>query len=450
MFERYKYLLSISMQAVMVNRYRSVLTALGIIFGVASVIAMMAIGRGAQKEILDQMKLVGINNIIITPAGGKQAAHSADSAGSQPGVSREGQQRFSPGLTVYDVQPIAEIFPNAGIVSPEINLSTHALANGRNMPVELTGVTTGFFSVFGLSVTSGSLFTRNQMSLASPVCIIGPSVRASLFPAMDPLGRSIRCGNVWLTITGILGKTQGNASSLGKLGISDYNTSIYIPLNTMQSRFGNRMNPTPGESPGNLRYNTTSSGTASDTPGRSGIDKIVVQLHDPRQMTATAAVLKRLLKRLHNGVEDFQVVIPELLLKNEKRARNIFNIVLSAIAGISLLVGGIGIMNIMMTSVVERTKEIGIRLSIGAKKNDIVFQFLAESAMISLAGGVIGILLGIILAMIIRYFAGIPTIITLLSVLVSFGISVSVGIVFGYLPAKRASLQDPVASLRYE
>jgi putative ABC transport system permease protein len=448
MLERYRYLLIISLEAVKVNRYRSVLTALGIIFGVASVIAMMAIGRGAQKAILDQMKLVGINNIIITPAIDLKTAQAADSSGARP-VGFKDEPR-SPGLTVQDVQPIADILPNAVFVSPEINLATQARANGKRIPVQLTGVTPGFFKVFGLTLVSGGIFTERQSSLASPVCIIGPTVRTSLFPGMDPLGNSIKCGNTWLRITGILGKTNGNTSSLGKLGISDFNSTVYIPLNTMQGRFGGSGSAGTGTRSFIDRYSETPGGISGSVLAKSRVDKIVVQVSDPQQMTSTAPVLKRVLKRLHNGVEDFKVVIPELLLKNEKRARNIFSIVLSAIAGISLLVGGIGIMNIMMTSVVERTKEIGVRLSIGAKKKDIVFQFLAESAMISLAGGVIGILLGVVLAQVIRYFAGIPTVITLLSVLVSFGISVTVGIVFGYLPAKRASQQDPVASLRYE
>jgi putative ABC transport system permease protein len=251
-------------------------------------------------------------------------------------------------------------------------------------------------------------------------------------------------------VTGVLQKSQGNTASLGKMGISDYNMAIYIPVSTLQSRFGNHGQAGERDEPGYAGFQSGGAELAGRAMSKSRIDKIVVQVKDPEQMSATAPVIIRILKRLHNGVEDFRVLIPELILRQEKRTRNIFNIVLGAIAGISLLVGGIGIMNIMMTSVVERTKEIGIRLSIGATKKDIIFQFLAESALISLTGGLIGILLGMALAESIHYLAGIRTIITLMSVLVSFGISVSVGIIFGYLPAKRASRQDPVASLRYE
>ncbi|MEI7897831.1 MAG: ABC transporter permease [bacterium] len=448
MFERYKYLLSISLDAVLVNRYRSVLTALGIIFGVASVIAMMAIGRGAQKEVLDQMKLVGVNNIIITPAEGSGNGQGLDSANSRSGRFRNDPVRFSPGLTMNDVRPIAEILPNVVSVSPEISFSIQALANGKSMPVDLTGVTAGFFRLFGLSLASGRIFSAGQAGDGSAVCIIGPGVRSRLFPARNPLGSSIKCGTVWLQVTGVLEKSHGNASSLGKLGISDYTAAIYIPVTTLQNRFANQ--GAAGYAVNGDFAMTGSDGTGFADLSKNRINKIVVQMSGPEHMISTAPVLKRILKRLHNGVEDFRIQIPELILRQEKRTRNIFNIVLGAIAGISLLVGGIGIMNIMMTSVVERTKEIGIRLSIGATRKDIVFQFLAESALISLTGGLIGILLGIALAEAIHYLAGIRTIITLLSVLLSFGISVSVGIIFGYLPAKRASRQDPVASLRYE
>lgn len=450
MLERYKYLLAISLDAVLVNRYRSVLTALGIIFGVASVIAMMAIGRGAQKEILDQMKMIGVNNIIVTSLAGDRDGRKADSAGRRRGMNPPVAEMFSPGLTMNDVVPLTEILPNVLSVSPEINLEMPAVANGRRMPVGLAGVTVEFFRVFGLSLKSGRIFSSAQVNEGSPVCIIGPEVRSKLFAAMDPVGKSLKCGTIWLTVTGVLEKSRGNTSALGKLGISDYNTSVYIPVSTMQRRFGNGGRERLNDNQGFLMTDMKGTSLSSGAPGSNRIDKIVVQVSDPGQMAVTATVLQRILRRLHNGVEDFRVQIPELILQQEKHARNIFNIVLGAIAGISLLVGGIGIMNIMMTSVVERTKEIGIRLSIGATKRDIVFQFLAESALISLTGGLIGILLGVALAQSIHYLAGIRTIITLLSVMVSFGISVSVGIIFGYLPAKKASRQDPVASLRYE
>lgn len=450
MFERYKYLLTISLDALLVNRYRSVLTALGIIFGVASVIAMMAIGRGAQKEVLDQLKMVGINNIIITSLGSGEENPATDSARARSGGASHDSKRFSPGLTMHDVQPVADILPNIVSVSPEIITGALALANGRSMKVELSGVTDSFFRIFGLSLKSGRNFSSNQVNQGVPVCIIGQAVRSKLFPAQDPVGASVKCGTIWLTVCGVLETSHNNTSSLGKLGISDYNSSIYIPITALQSRFGNLGRAQRKNTSGPERIELSGSGLAGISPDRNRIDKLVVQVADPSQMTATAPVIKRILMRLHNGVEDFRVQVPELILRQEKRTRNIFNIVLGAIAGISLLVGGIGIMNIMMTSVVERTKEIGIRLSIGATKKDIVFQFLAESAMISLTGGVIGIILGIFLAQAIHYLAGISTVITFWSVVASFGISVSVGIIFGYLPSKRASRQDPVASLRYE
>ncbi|NLF41462.1 MAG: FtsX-like permease family protein, partial [Bacteroidales bacterium] len=180
------------------------------------------------------------------------------------------------------------------------------------------------------------------------------------------------------------------------------------------------------------------------------LDRIVVQVIDSEHLVSTSKVLEKMMKRRHNEVEDFEVIVPELLLKQEQRTKDIFNIVLGAIAGISLLVGGIGIMNIMLASVMERTKEIGVRLAIGATKKDVVFQFLSESTFISVFGGIIGIILGVVLSSIIKHFFDILTIVSITSVVVSFGVSAGVGILFGYMPARKAAEKDPVESLRYE
>jgi putative ABC transport system permease protein len=450
--ERYKYILSVAIDAVLLNKSRSILTALGIIFGVAAVIAMMAIGRGAQKEILDQMKLVGVNNIIITPLSESSQGGKTDSAGNN--VAGQGQsKRFSPGLTLKDAWGIKEVLPNIAHVSPEINLNATVLQNGKISSLTLTGVTPEFFKVFNIEVQDGQMFTDDQMAEGKPVCIIGPEIRSRYFPKENPIGRNLKCDKIWLEVIGVLKRPAENISSVGKFGISDYNNSIYTPIQTILSRFNDRSFVNPFKVKGKTLWSEDGAIIHDEDKSqyrKDQLDKIVVQVSESGQMMATDSVLKRMLKRKHNGTEDFDVKVPELLLKSEQRTRNIFNFVLGAIASISLLVGGIGIMNIMLASVMERIKEIGIRQAIGATKRDIVSQFLTEATLISLAGGVLGIILGIALSEIIHYMADIRTIITFYSIVVSFGVSVSVGIIFGLMPARKASRQDPVASLRYE
>jgi putative ABC transport system permease protein len=451
--ERYKYILTVALEAVLLNKSRSILTMLGIIFGVAAVIAMMAIGRGAQKEILDQMKLVGVNNIIITPLSDDSQGSKGDTASQgNSNDNKQGMKRFSPGLTLKDAVSIQEVMPNIAQVSPEVSISRSIVQNGKISFATVTGVTPAFFKVFNIELASGSMFSPEQALEGKPVCIIGEEIRIKFFPKVNPIGKNIKCGKIWLEVIGVLKKPGEDISSLGKLGISDYNNSIYTPIQTILLRFIDRSFVNPYKRKGKNLYSEEGMVYQEDKTEyqKNQLDKIVVQVTGSEQMLATDSVLKRMIKRRHNGMEDFQVKVPELLLKQEKRTRNIFNFVLGAIASISLLVGGIGIMNIMLASVMERIKEIGIRQAIGATRKDIAIQFLAEATLISLSGGFIGILLGIVLAEIIHYIADIRTIITALSIIVSFGVSVSVGIIFGLMPARKASSQDPVTSLRYE
>jgi len=433
------------------------LTALGIIFGVAAVIAMMAVGAGAQKEILDQMKLVGVNNIIITPKPEKATGSSSDdaSSGDQDVGVRQEQKRFTPGLTLKDAESIRNIIPTVERVSPEIIYETEVMKDGRRISTKLTGITPDFFIVFGLDLQEGEMFNLEQMREGIAVCIIGPSIKSRFFPKENPIGKEIKCGHIWLRVIGVLKKQEINQSAVDNLGISDYNNTIYTPIQTILRRYKDRALVTSASIRGGSGMFfggdfAISFGGSQEGVEKNQIDKIVVQVKESSMISPTTEILNRMITRRHVGVSDIEIKVPELLLRQEQRTKDIFNIVLGAIASISLLVGGIGIMNIMLASVMERIKEIGIRQAIGATKKDIVFQFLSEAIILSITGGLIGIILGLAFSKIIMEVAGILTIISPVSILISFGVSVTVGIVFGYMPAKRAAMHDPVVSLRHE
>jgi len=451
--ERYLQIINIALEAVFANRFRSILTALGIIFGVAAVIAMMAIGNGAQKEILDQIKLVGVNNIIITPVIEK----SSGSNGEEESGQKEAK-KFSPGLSLKDAQSIKEVIPSVERVCPEVIYETFIVKDGVRTSATLTGVTPDYFDVFNLKLQKGLMFTENQLHSGDAVCIIGPNIASKFFPNEDPIEKHIKCGSLWLKVIGVLESRNMSAGS-EDLGISNSNINIYAPINTIFLRYKDRSVIDESSLQGNSSTIfvmdgfvsfSSSSGSGDESKNRHQVDKITVQVKQSDQLKATVQILDKMLKRRHSGVEDFQIKVPELLLKQEQRTKDIFNIVLGAIASISLIVGGIGIMNIMLASVMERIREIGVRRATGATKRDIVFQFLAEAILISISGGLIGIILGLAISKIIMKVTDILTIVSPMSIVISFGVSVAVGIIFGYMPAKRAAEQDPVESLRHD
>jgi putative ABC transport system permease protein len=289
--------------------------------------------------------------------------------------------------------------------------------------------------------------------------VIGSSIKAKFFPTENPIGKTIKVGQHWLTIIGILKERLVSESSISKLGIRDFNMDIYTPIQSVLIRYKNRDKITSEQlrlesmrSRGMVSSSTQNASDQSEQEKKNyhQLDRLVVQVNETSQLAPTAEILSRLLQRRHYDVVDYEIEIPEMLLKQQQRTNDIFNYVLGAIAGISLLVGGIGIMNIMLASVLERIKEIGLRLSIGAKKSDVVQQFLFEAIMISVSGGIIGVALGVTLAYLVSKFAGIPTIITFTSIILSFGVAATVGLIFGIAPARRAASQDPITSLRYE
>jgi len=443
-----------AVEAVIHNKLRAGLTSLGILFGVASVIAMLAIGKGAEQEILEQMKLLGSNNIIVTPLVEQKEGNAKDEEKDEKQV-----KKFSPGLSYADAEAIRNVVPNVETTSSEIVLNSNITREGRRRSGKLVGVDTTYFRLNNMDIASGNWFTERQVAAGRPVAIIGHGVRSRFFTTEDPLGKPIKVGETWLTVVGVLQDRKVAKENAAKLGIRDANMDVYVPIHTVLTRYRNRSKVTQqdieaasreGGFPSDGNQQQQDEATRQEKLNRNQLDKIIVRVSDTRYVPDVANVLQRMLQRRHNSVIDFEVVVPEALLKQEQRTKTIFNIVLGAIASISLIVGGIGIMNIMLASVLERIREIGVRRAMGATQKDILFQFLSEAVLISVAGGVAGILVGGGLSLGIQQFAGIKTIISYMSVFVAFGVSLSVGVLFGIVPAYRAARQDPVVCLRYE
>lgn len=436
--ERFSFNLKLAIEAVFANPLRAVLTGLGIMFGVGAVIAMLAIGTGAKESILSQMKLIGTNNILV------EAVLPAERTGdAQGGGDGEKKLRWSPGITLNDLGAIRQSIPSVESISPEVIYSVPIIYNGRLERNRVVGILPSFFPVNNINIGQGRAFHYSEEEAGRPVCIIGANVVKTLFPEGEPLGRLIKCGQVWLRVVGVL-ESRGTGRS-STLGIKDRNNDVYVPTTTALLYFGNRARITDAQIGDDDEDDDEPKGPPKNP---HQIDRFVVQVKEVNQLQASADVLGRLLARRHRGVEDYTITIPRLLLEQQQRTQDTFNMVLASIAGISLLVGGIGIMNIMLASVLERTKEIGVRRSLGATKKDITQQFLSEAAVISLIGGILGVIVGIGSAQLIASYADIETVVTTWSVLLSFGVAASVGLVFGLLPAQRAAELDPIKALR--
>ncbi|WP_242203681.1 ABC transporter permease [Aestuariivivens insulae] len=435
------------------NKVRTFLTALGIIFGVASVITMLAIGNGAEKEILSQLELVGVNNIVVTPIPDEKKEDDNDNEEENESVEAK---RFTKGLDILDAESIKDYIPSVALVSPEIIMDTYVINNGKQNPVKLIGVSNAFFQTSNINLESGKSFSNYQIKNALPVCIIGKKVEKKLFTGESALGKQIKVKDVWLQVIGIIEEKFISDKAQENLGIRDLNEDVYIPINTFLVRYKDRKiisnKAASAGGGGFIVFGGNQNGPKKRIPRGNyhQIDRLTVQVSNSNELKATAEVLSKMLKRRHNDVLDFEIEIPIQLLKQQQKTKQIFNIVLIIIAGISLLIGGIGIMNIMLASVLERTKEIGVIRAIGATEQDVILQFLSESVLISLGGGIIGIFLGITGAYIIEMFSGIETVLSINSIMISFVIAVSVGLIFGIFPAKAAAKKRPIEALRSE
>ena len=445
-YKRYYHDITIAFESILANKLRSFLTALGIIFGVAAVISMLAIGNGAQQEILEQIKMVGVNNIVIVPRLSDEKSDENSSTESQNDELGKQKQKYSPGLTLSDVNVIKRVLPTIKLISPEIIVSNNIIQGGIKQESKLFGVTRDYFDIYSLPLSIGHYFDSIQEEKGLAVCIIGANIQSKFFSQADPVGQYIKFGKVWLQVVGVVEKNNIKLSGYQNSGVNVINDNVFIPVKTMLLRFQNRGQITAET----VRQGAEQGGNSKKNSNYHQLDKVVLQVKETEQLQPSVEIISRMLVRRHAEVKDVEISVPELLLKQQQKTKEIFNFVLGAIASISLVVGGIGIMNIMFASVMERIKEIGTRMAIGAKKMDIVVQFLAEAVLISVTGGLIGVILGVACSLLIAHFASITTIISFFSVVVAFVVSASVGIIFGYSPAKRASERDPIESLRYE
>jgi putative ABC transport system permease protein len=442
-----------ALEAVRHNRLRASLTSLGILFGVASVIAMLAIGKGAEKEILDQMRLLGSNNIVVEPL-------VEQSEGPAEERDQKQVKKFTPGLTYADARAMERI-PGVDVASAEIVLNTFITREGRRRSGKAVGVDTSYFRLTNHSLVAGRWFSPVQVQQGLPVAIIGYGVRSRFFTTQQPIGARLKVGDNWVTVVGVLADRHVSDQTAQRLGIRDPGMDVYVPINTMLLRFRDRTRLTRRDVEVASRAVTVTQNTGGTADqesdehreerlNRNQLNRVTVRVADSRMVPQVAEILQRMLKRRHNTVVDYEITIPEALLRQEQRTKTIFNIVLGAIASISLVVGGIGIMNIMLASVLERIREIGVRRAVGATRRDVLMQFLTEAVIISVAGGVAGIIVGAGFSFGIERFAHIQTIVSFVSVAVAFGVSISVGLAFGIVPAYRAAQQDPVVCLRYE
>ena len=341
---RYFHDIEIAVESIISNKLKSMLTALGIIFGVAAVIAMLAIGKGAKQEIMEQMKMVGVNNILINPI--VQDPTSSTEEGEKQ------QKKFSRGLNMLDVEAIKETIPSVKRISPEISFNSTAMMNGVKYTAKLVGVSNDYFHLYNLPLVSGTVFNTYQEENGIQVCIIGANIRAKFFSKVDPLGQYIKFNGIWLKVIGVLQKTTVSLTGFEEKGVNVYNDNIYIPIQTMLLRYQNRalvntklvseassnIMVMGGPGMGMARIVTSSSDASTDAETNyNQLDRIVVQVIETEQINSTTEILSRMLARRHSNVRDFEITVPELLLKQQQRTKDIFNIVLGAIASIAAM-----------------------------------------------------------------------------------------------------------------
>ena len=398
------------------HKLRSLLTMLGMIFGVGAVVSMMSIGAGAQQQVLAFIEQLGVRNLIV------EAREAADEQSYQK------QRKASPGLTERDLRVIRANVAGISRASMRKRFAPQKLIpKPFGESPQVYGIEPSYKDIAALHVVSGRFIDESDTGNAQPVCVLGEAARSALFGARDPLGEWVKVNEQWFRVIGTVGPQLSAQTDLAGLPAQDRNNIIYIPVSAAL-----------------LRLEDSYSRFKDDIYG------IYLQMASASDMIGAAGIVRGILDATHRATDDYSLIVPAQLLAEQQRTQRIFGFVMVALASISLLVGGIGIMNIMLASVLERTREIGVRRAVGAKQSDIIRQFLVETVMIAVVGGVIGLALGVTLSRVIAVLAGWSTIITLQSVLLAFLVSVGVGLVFGVYPAMRAARLDPVEALHYE
>jgi putative ABC transport system permease protein len=403
-------LTSIAAEALLRYKLRTALSVLGVVLGVAAVIAMMSVSEGARQEALEQMELMGLDNIVIRPRG----------------VDRAQLARWPYGLTTLDAQALREIVPLVHSVAPLYERFQNVAAPyGRKRMLRVVGVGDEYGAIIRLNVQAGRFIAFGDVRGQSPVCVIGRQLSQALFGFRDPLNQSLSVNGHWFRVVGVLADRGSDKRGIGSLAGRDLNQAVILPISTMLNR-------------------------SLDLDPRQSITELWVRLTDGDRVVPVGKIIEHTLQRLHRGVQDVEVVIPRELLEQRYRTQRTFSVVVGSVAALSLIVGGIGIMNIMLASVLERTREIGIRRTLGATRRDVTMQFLAESLLMTVSGGAVGILTGVATSWGITLYAGWSTRISPLAVFLGFTVSLLVGLGFGIYPARKAAQLEPVDAMRYE
>jgi len=405
-----------SLDNLLLHKLRTLLTMLGMIFGVAAVLSMLSIGAGAQQQVMAFIEGLGVRNVIVE---------------ARETLERQAFQKVrmqSPGLTFQDMRAIQAAVPGIDVLTPRKRFTPTQMVPkpAGEMPV-VYGVEPVYQDIASLRLTAGRFFTDDEAARAAALCVLGEAARVALFGVSDPLGQFVKVGEHWFRVIGIAGPQATAREGVGGAPAQDRNNLIYVPTGAAMLRLED-----------------------SYTMLRDEIDGLYLRFTPAADISAAAAVMRGVLEASHRNATDYSIIVPAELLAEQQRTKRIFDIVMVALASISLLVGGIGIMNIMLASVLERTPEIGLRRALGATRIDVIRQFVLETTLLAVGGGMLGLVLGLALSQAIASFAGWSTVVTGASLLLAFLVSVIVGLVSGIYPAMKASKLDPIQALRYE
>ena len=406
----------LAFQNLRLHRLRSLLTMLGMIFGVAAVVSMLSIGAGARQKVMALIEQMGVRNLIV------EAKETTEWQAHQK------IRKISPGLTFQDYRVIRDDVSDILASTPRKRMTpSKTIPKPQEDVPTVYGVNPSYTEIAGLHLLQGRFFDESEEGRGAAVCVLGAAARASLFGAADPIDQYVKVNEQWFRVIGVASPQLSSQTEVAGVPTQDTNNIIYIPLNAAILRMED---------------------SYSDV--RDEIDGIYLTVRENADVPAAAQVVRAILDSSHHAAGDFSVIVPAELLAEQRRTERLFNAVMVAIASISLLVGGIGIMNIMLASILERTREIGVRRAVGARQSDIVRQFVVEAMMISLVGGSLGIVFGFVMSRLIAWLAGWSTIVTASSILLAFVVSITVGLVFGIYPAVKAARLDPVEAIRYE
>jgi len=411
----------LGIENLLLHKLRSFLTMLGVVFGVGSVVAMLSVGEGASKEALEQIKKLGSNNIII----------SSMKSAEEEATSTQHSHMSIYGLTYDDFRRIATSFRSIRQAAPVKLTRKDSRLLQRVLELRIVGTTPEWFDLVPRELLAGRVLLQSDLAKQAPVAVLTEFGARRLLATESTIGQTVRFGTDQFEVVGIVRSESGQA---GNIQIPDQDVDAYIPMEVARRYFGD------------IFTKRTSGG---DEREKVELHQVIVRVDDPKKVEAVAGGIERMLEQFHKK-KDYVVSVPLALLKQAEATKRTFNIVLGSIAGISLLVGGIGIMNIMLASVTERTREIGIRRAIGAKRRQIIYQFLIETVVLSTMGGIIGLGVGALIPFLITYFSGMVTVMTLKGILLPLLISMSIGILFGLYPAIHAAKVDPIVALRHE